>query len=191
MLVAEWESLPAVEFVMRLIEVGELDFDQGARQVRSFREARVTQLVRCAVIVVREAGDGSPILRRVMGQATGAAELDAAFESVPEMADLLEQRLVLSPWTSLESVSAVSENRWRSFTRVLDCQHPFHFRTDCPEWAADALAWLDGSITLRQALNDSDVALDEAEIFFECLVIAGALAPPPPKSCGPTSMRTA
>jgi SAM-dependent methyltransferase len=177
LLVAEWESLPAVEFVMRLVEVGELDFDQGARQVRSFREAGVTQLVRCAVVVVRESGDGSPIMRRVMGQATGAAELDAAFEPMPEISGALDQRLVLSPWTTLESTSAVSENRWRSFTRVLDCQHPFHFRTDCPEWAAEALARLDGSLTLRQALNNSDIDLDEAEVFFECLIQAGALRP--------------
>lgn len=175
LLVAEWESLPAVEFVMRQVEVGELDFDQGARQVRSFREAGVTQLVRCAVVVARETDDGPPVMRRVMGQATSAAELDAAFERVPEMTALLDQRLVLSPWTTLESVSAVSENRWRSFTRVLDCQHPFHFRTDCPEWAAEALARLDGAVTLRQVLGDSDVDLDEAEIFFECLVNAGAL----------------
>lgn len=178
LLVAEWESLPAVEFVMRLVEVGELDFDQAAQQVRSFREAGVTQLVRCAVVVVRDAGDGSPIMRRVMGQGTGAAELDAAFESQPEIADLLNQRVVLSTWTTLESTSAVSEHRWRSFTRVLDCQFPFHFRTDCPEWAADALARLDGSITLRQSIGESDIDLDEAEIFFECLVNAGALTIP-------------
>jgi 2-polyprenyl-3-methyl-5-hydroxy-6-metoxy-1,4-benzoquinol methylase len=173
LLVAEWESLPAVEFVLRLVEVGELDFNQGARQARSFRDAGVTQLVRCAVVVVRETGHGPSIMRRIMGQAAGAVELDAAFEPAPEIADLLEQRLILSPWTTLESTAAVSENRWRSFTRVLDCQHPFHFRTDCPEWAAEALARLDGSITLRQALGDSD--FDEAEIFFECLVNAGAL----------------
>jgi SAM-dependent methyltransferase len=175
LLVAEWESLPAVEFVMRLVEAGELDFDQGARQVSSFRDAGVTQLVRCAVVVARDAGDGPQIMRRVMGQATGAAELDAAFEPPAEIADLLEQRLVLSPWSTLESTSAVSENRWRTFTRVLDCQHPFHFRTDCPEWAAEALARLDGSLTLRQALGESDIEPTEAEIFFECLVNAGAL----------------
>lgn len=175
LLVAEWESLAAVEFVMRLVEAGELDFDQGARQVRSFREAGVTQLVRCAVVVVRDSGDGSPVMRRVMGQGTGAAELDAAFEPVPEIFDVLDQRLALSPWATLESTSAVRENRWRSFTRVLDCQHPFHFRTDCPEWAAAALARLDGSLTLRQALGESGVDLDEAEIFFECLINAGAL----------------
>jgi hypothetical protein len=162
---------------MRQVEVGELDFDQGARQVRSFREAGVTQLVRCAVVVVREAGDGSPVMRRVMGQGTGAAELDAAFAPVPEAVDILEQRFVLSPWTTLESTSAVSENRWRSFTRVLDCQHPFHFRTDCPEWATDALARLDGSVTLREALGDPNIDRDEAEIFFECLIHAGALTP--------------
>lgn len=179
LLVAEWESLAAVEFVMRQVEVGELDFDQGARQVRSFREAGVTQLVRCAVVVVRETGDGSPVMRRVMGQGTGAAELDAAFAPVPEAVDILEQRLVLSPWTTLESTSAVSENRWRSFTRVLDCQHPFHFRTDCPEWATEALARLDGSLTLREALGDPNIDLDEAEIFFECLINAGALMPGP------------
>jgi len=177
LLVAEWESLAAVEFVMRLVEAGELDFDQGARQVRSFREAGVTQLVRCAVVIAREADSGSPIMRRVMGQATGAAELDAAFEPTVEIANLLERRLVLSSWSTLESTSAVSENRWRSFTRVLDCQYPFHFRTDCPEWAAEALARLDGSLTLREALGDADVDLDEAKIFFECLVNAGALTP--------------
>lgn len=178
LLVAEWESLPAVEFVMRLVEVGELDFDQGAQQVRSFREAGVTQLVRCAVVVVRESGEGSPAMRRLMGQGTGAAELDAAFDPVPEIAGVLDQRLRLSAWTTLESTSAVSENRWRSFTRVLDCQHPFHFRTDCPEWAASALALLDGSLTPRQALGNSDIDIDEAEIFFECLINAGALIPP-------------
>ena len=178
LLVAEWESLPSIEFVMRLVEVGELDFDQGAQQVRSFREAGVTQLVRCAVVVARESGDGSQVMRRVMGQGTGAAELDAAFAASPaEIADLLEQRLVLSPWSTLESTSALSENRWRSFTRVLDCQHPFHFRTDCPEWAAEALAHLDGSLTLREALGQADVDPDDAEIFFECLVNAGALTP--------------
>ncbi len=177
-LVAEWESLPAVEFVMRLVEAGELDFDQGAQQVHSFREAGVTQLVRCAIVVSRESAEGSQIMRRVMGQATGAAELDAAFDSPPEISDLLDRRLIFSPWTTLESTSAVCENRWRSFTRVLDCQYPFHFRTDCPEWAADALARLDGSRTLRQSLGESDVDLDEAEIFFECLVNAGALTTP-------------
>ncbi len=177
LLVAEWEALLAVEFVMRQVEVGELDFDQGARQVRSFREAGVTQLVRCAVVVVRETGDGSTIMRRVMGQGTGAAELDAAFRPVPEIGDVLDQRLVLSPWTTLESTSALSDNRWRSFTRILDCQHPFHFRTDCPEWATEALARLDGSVTPREALGDASVDLDEAEIFFECLINAGALTP--------------
>lgn len=175
LLVAEWESLPAVEFVLRLVEVSELDFDQGAQQVRSFREAGVTQLVRCAVVVVRDVGEGSPIIRRVMGQGTGAAELDAAFDALPDLADVLDQPLVLSSWTTLESTAAVSERHWRSFTRVLDCQYPFHFRTDCPEWAANALAQLDGSVTPREALGDSDVDLDEAEIFFECLVNAGAL----------------
>jgi hypothetical protein len=116
-------------------------------------------------------------MRRVMGQATGAAELDAAFEPVPEITGILDQRLALSRWSTLESTSAVSEDRWRSFTRVLDCQHPFHFRTDCPEWAAEALARLDGSLTVRQALGESDFDFDEAEIFFECLVKAGALTP--------------
>jgi hypothetical protein len=162
---------------MRLVEVGELDFDQGAQQVRSIREAGVTQLVRCAVVVARDAGEGPQLMRRVMGQATASAELDAAFDPDPEIADLLDQRLVLSTWTKLESASVVSENRWRSFTRVLDCQHPFHFRTDCPEWAAETLAFLDGSVTLRQALGESDIDLDEAEIFFECLINAGALTP--------------
>ena len=175
LLVAEWESLAAVEFVMRLVEAGELGFDEGVRQVLSFREAGVTQLVRCAVVVARESAGGPQVMRRVMGQGTGAAELDAAFAPVPEITGILDQRLVLSSWSTLESTSAISENRWRSFNRILDCQHPFHFRTDCPEWAAEALAKLDGTVTLRESLSEAAIDLDEAEIFFECLINAGAL----------------
>jgi hypothetical protein len=78
----------------------------------------------------------------------------------------------------LGSSSGVSEGRWRAYTHVLDCQYPFSFRTDCPEWTADALARLNGTITLREAIGNTSVDLDEAEIFFECLSDAGVLAKP-------------
>ncbi len=180
LLVAEWESLPAVEFVMRLVQAGELSFDQGASQVSSFRDGGVTQLVRCAIVVAREAAaDGPQLMRRVMGHGTGAAELDAVFDAPAVTIDnLIDQKLVLTRWSNLESSSGVSEGRWRPHTRVLDCQHPFSFKTDCPEWAADALARLDGTITLREAIGNPSVDLDEAEIFFECLGDAGVLTKP-------------
>ncbi len=60
---------------------------------------------------------------------------------------------------------------------MLHGEAPFRFQTDCPEWAADALARLDGSVTLRETTPD-DVDPDEAEIFFECLVDAGVLRQP-------------
>jgi methylase of polypeptide subunit release factors len=180
LLLAEWESLPAVEFVMRLVEVGELSFDQAARQVKSFRDAGVTQLVKCAIVVSREeAVDGPQVVRRTMGEGTTAAELDAAF-GTPTIAtvDPLEQKLVLTPWSSLESTSGVSGGHWRAYNRILDCQYPFRFTTDCPEWAANALARLDGDTTLRAAIGDTPVDPEEAEIFFECLCDAGVLLKP-------------
>jgi SAM-dependent methyltransferase len=82
LLIAEWESLPAVEFVIRLVDAGELSFDEGARQVTSFRNGGVSQLVRCAIVVSQEASaDGPQLIRRVMGHGTGTAELDAVFDA--------------------------------------------------------------------------------------------------------------
>lgn len=177
---AEWESLPAVEFVMRLVEVGELTFDQGARQVKSFRDAGVTQLVKCAIVVSRAASDDGPqVMRRVMGDGTTAAQLNAAFStSGISIDDLLDQKLVLTQWASLEVSSGIDDGRWKAYNRILNCEYPFRFRTDCPEWAADALARLDGTATLREAIGAGEVDLEEAEIFFECLCDAGVLTPP-------------
>lgn len=177
LLLAEWESLPAVEFVMRLVEAGELDFDQGARQVRSFRDAGVTQLVRCAVVVARETGDGPQIMRRLMGEGTGPVELDAAFEPPVSLnGDFFDQRFRLTHWSRLESTAMAAEGAWHPLTRVLDCQYPFRFQTDCPAWAADALAKLDGTITLRDAVDHESVDVEDAELFFECLLQAGVLS---------------
>lgn len=179
-LLAEWESLPAIEFVMRLVEVGELTFDQGARQVKSFRDARVTQLVKCAIVVSRETStDGPQVMRRVMGDGTTAVELDAAFNASVDHDDgLLAQNLILTPWSSMEVSSGITDGHWRAYNHILNCEYPFRFKTDCPEWAADALARLNGTTKLRDAIGNVDVDLEEAEIFFECLCDAGVLTPP-------------
>ncbi len=175
-LVAEWESLPAVEFVMRLVEAGELDFDRGQRQVAAFRDAGVTQLVRCAVVAARQPESGAArTMRRKMGARTTAEELDAAFEPLPPLpGELLDLPLRVSPWLRLEREAVLHGGEWRDASIILDAQHPFAFRTDCPRWAADMLPRLNGEITPRELLQ-LYADLDEAEIFLECLLDAGVL----------------
>ncbi len=181
-LVAEWETLPAVEFVMRLVEAGELDFDRAQRQVTAFRQAGATQLVRCAIVAARHQPaphDGPRLMRRRMGERTTGAELDAAIDAAcdapaPAIAALLDQKLSAAPGLRLERESVLHGGDWRETSIVLDAQHPFEFRTDCPLWAADLLPHLDGTKTPRDLL-DADVDQEEAEIFLECLLAAGVV----------------
>ena len=175
-LVAEWEALPGVEFVMRLVEAGELDLEQGLRQVGAFREAGVTRLVRCAIVVARQpVADRPRTMRRKMGEGAGGAELDSVFDA-PSLATESPLDLPLKPAAGLrlEREAVLHGGGWRETVIVLDAQRPFAFRSDCPTWAAELLPRLDGIRTPREMLGD-DVDPEEAEVYFECLVAAGVL----------------
>lgn len=173
-LVAEWESLPPVEFVLRLVDAGELQLDEAQSQIRAFRDAGVTGLVRAAAVVARDGAEST--LRRQMGRFTTAAELDAVFEPIRhDERPILDQKLALSPQVELETTSVVHQGRWRAATSVLQGHYPFAFRSDCPAWACEMLPRLNNGKTARELLAHVEVDLDEAEIFLECLRDAGVV----------------
>ena len=186
-LVVEREILTPVELVIRWSEEEKLSFEQAWSLSETFLKNRVRRLVRCSIAIARrpaEDADLEPLTeRRLAGNATGSAEIEAVLDRVErpwmDWDARLRSKPELDEYVRLETIAEMDGDDWRSRRMVLDAQHPFAFRTDCPLWAAGVLAKLDGETTLSEALSDVEEDPDEVEIFLECLFDAGVLTQGP------------
>ena len=93
-----------------------------------------------------------------------------------DWSEIREMKLQLRPDVRLEETSFIDQAACRAGVRILDAPGPFAFRTDCPEWAAEALPLLNGSRTVNEVVPES-VDGEEAEAFFGCLLDAGVMRP--------------
>lgn len=175
-LVVEREILKPIEFILPWTEGEEMTFEEAWSLHEAFRERGIRRLVRCSIIFVH--GGNARTLRLKAAAATQSSDIEAALEVRPkrrlEWSQIREMKLRVRPDIRLEETSFLDHGDWRAGVRVLDAPGPFAFRTDCPEWVAEALPLLDGARTVREVVPET-VDEDEAEAFFGCLLDAGVV----------------
>ena len=176
LLVVEREILKPIEFILPWTEGEEMTFQEAWSLHEAFRERGIRRLVRCSIAIVH--GGSAKTLRLKAGAATQSSDIEAALEAQPkrwlDWSEIREMKLKVRPDARLEETSFLEGGDWRAGVRVLDAPGPFAFRTDCPEWAAEALPLLDGSRPVGEVIGEA-VDEDEAEAFFGCLLDAGVL----------------
>ena len=179
---AEREVLKPLDFILPWSEGEKMTFEESWKLNEAFRGARIERLVRCSLVIARHAEPAEPLTaRRTAGKGTSGADIEALLaphEGPGLLSDWDELRATkpkLNPWVRLERAEAVDEGAWRPYATALVAEAPFEFRTDCPLWAAEALARLDGRLTLAEALGGSEYDVDVAEGFFGALFQAGVL----------------
>lgn len=179
---AERETLRPLDFILPWSEGEKMSFEESWKLNEAFRERGIQQLVRCSLVVARRDPDGEPLtVRRKAGKGTAGADIEGLLEPhagpglLSGWDELRATKPKLTPWARLESAAAVDGDVWRPYATTLEVEAPFEFRTDCPAWAAAALARLDGRRTLEEALGSAELDIDTAEGFFGALFQAGVL----------------
>ena len=172
----EREILKPIQFILPWTEGEEMTFEEAWSLHEAFRERGIRRLVRCSIVMVH--GGAGKTLRMKAGEATQSSDIEAALEVAPkrwlDWSEIRELRPTLRPDVRLESKAFLDGGEWRAGVRVLESPGPFAFRTDCPQWAVEALPLLDGSRSIEEVVGRT-VDADEAEALFGCLIDAGVV----------------